>query len=351
MSRPLVDRIHLPGPNPSSHIKRRYLVYFITGNPGLVEYYDAFLLHLYMILGPENDRKLFSSENAFDIYAASIPGFDFADPDNAYERWKRMGLNHAPPFSLNEVIDGMEAELWGAVELTKRDGEQLEVIIMGHSLGSFITLELIQRHRRRLENGQNEPCVITAGICLFATVVDIASSERGQIFSALSKYIPLFQSLVPLLCNFVLSLVPNTLLNTIIHRIDGLTGHCADVTTAFLKSKHGVTQALYMGADEMRQISSDKWDEEIWGAAHPSRTGIPRPKMFFYFGEKDHWVADRTREDLMKFRGRGNGGDHWKPKMEIDQNGIPHGFCISHSIPIAEKVRQYVKEIVEASPL
>lgn len=88
-----------------------------------------------------------------------------------------------------------------------------------------------------------------------------------------------------------------------------------------------------MGADEMRQISSDKWDDEVWGAVHPSGTGIPRPKLFFYFGEKDHWVADRTREDLMKLRGRGGGKeDEWKPKMEIDRKNIPHGFCICESL-------------------
>lgn len=87
-----------------------------------------------------------------------------------------------------------------------------------------------------------------------------------------------------------------------------------------------------MGKDEMLSISTDKWDSEIWGAAHPSATGTPRPKLFFYFGERDHWVADRTRADLMLARGRrgmhGGTDEEWKPRMEVDDMGVPHGFCI-----------------------
>jgi len=131
-----------------------------------------------------------------------------------------------------------------------------------------------------------------------------------------------------------------------------------------------------MGADEMKQITSDTWDSELWGAAHASPTGIPRPKLFFYFGEDDHWVADRTRDDLMGLRGRdGGNGEGWRPKMEIDGLGIPHAFpdgeflilisrwqnqgflakeqantvsCAAYSVPVAEKVRDYVEEIVQA---
>jgi hypothetical protein len=84
-----------------------------------------------------------------------------------------------------------------------------------------------------------------------------------------------------------------------------------------------------MGNDEMTEITTDKWDSEVWGAAEPSPAGIPRPKLFFYFGKKDHWVADRTRDDIMRARGRLYAEiDDWKPWMEIDKLDTPHGFCI-----------------------
>jgi len=55
------------------------------------------------------------------------------------------------------------------------DGEELDVIVMGHSVGSYIGLELVQRHRRRLESGVKEVRIV-GGICLFPTVVDIGES-------------------------------------------------------------------------------------------------------------------------------------------------------------------------------
>ena len=115
-----------------------------------------------------------------------------------------------------------------------------------------------------------------------------------------------------------------------------------------------------MARDEMFQIDTDIWDEEIWGAAasepatkHPH----PRPILRFLFARKDHWVADATRDALIHTRGRfsrGDGveevegqGENWKPVMEIDEReGWPHGFCIRHGVPVAEKVAGYVRAIV-----
>jgi hypothetical protein len=40
-------------------------------------------------------------------------------------------------------------------------------------------------------------------------------------------------------------------------------------------------------------------------------------------------------------------GEKWKPKMEVDEQGWPHAFCIKHSIPVAERVTGYIEDIVE----
>lgn len=43
-------------------------------------------------------------------------------------------------------------------------------------------------------------------------------------------------------------------------------------------------------------------------------------------------MADETRDDLIKARGQNGKDEHWKPKMEVDEEeGWPHGFCISKS--------------------
>ena len=86
-----------------------------------------------------------------------------------------------------------------------------------------------------------------------------------------------------------------------------------------------------MAGDEMREITDDRWDQSIWGAVEQP-FGKPPPKLFFFFGENDHWVANHTRDELIAARGyQGNEAESWKPKMMIDQEGIPHSFCIRQS--------------------
>lgn len=84
-----------------------------------------------------------------------------------------------------------------------------------------------------------------------------------------------------------------------------------------------------MARDEMKEITEDRWDEEIWGTSIQSPVSKPA-KLIFYFGENDHWVADRTRDDLIRARAfKDDQPDERKPRMIIDEDGIPHAFCIS----------------------
>ena len=117
-----------------------------------------------------------------------------------------------------------------------------------------------------------------------------------------------------------------------------------------------------MAKHEMLELTDDKWTDELWGAqtSHiPASAemngglaaGATRTKLYFYWGHNDHWVARSTRNELIRTRGRtrsvrrGSLGGESKPLMEIDTNGVPHGFCIRHSAQIAEKVAEYVTEI------
>ena len=85
-----------------------------------------------------------------------------------------------------------------------------------------------------------------------------------------------------------------------------------------------------MARDEMREITEDRWDEDLWGPA-TSSPGSTRPKLVFYFGKDDHWVADHSRDELIAARGRSEGEQPWGARMMIDDLGIPHSFCIRKS--------------------
>lgn len=178
-----------------------------------------------------------------------------------------------------------------------------------------------------------------------------------QPFLKNSNFALLLSMLVSLLTTFL----PLALLTKLITLVTGFPSDAASTTASFLRSPFGVQQALHMARDEMFQIDTDIWDEDVWGAAASepqSKHPHPRPTLRFLFAKKDHWVADETRDALIRTRGRYSAGgvqevevvgeDAWKPVMEVDERGEwPHGFCIRHSVPVAEKVAGYVRGIVE----
>jgi len=117
-----------------------------------------------------------------------------------------------------------------------------------------------------------------------------------------------------------------------------------------------------MAKDEMRQIAHDTWSESLWGTRpvqgaasivivkSNDSTTPASPKLYFYFGENDHWVADTTRDNLISTRARrGSFAEDNRPVMEVDTNGVPHGFCLrpEHNEIVAERVVAYVMEMAE----
>src|SRR5256885_1901421 len=79
---PLVDTIHI-SPSSTETAETHYLIFHITGNPGLIGYYHAFLNQLQPLLqetategaadskGGEEEKRL-----GFHIYGRSLRGFD-----------------------------------------------------------------------------------------------------------------------------------------------------------------------------------------------------------------------------------------------------------------------------------
>ena len=95
-----------------------------------------------------------------------------------------------------------------------------------------------------------------------------------------------------------------------------------------------------MAAQELQQITSDRFPKEIWGAADPdTEQPLPssqaRTKLFFYFGMDDRWVANKTRETLVRTRAFPSeislSERNWmldnRPWMEVDKLGVKHDFC------------------------
>src|SRR6266536_1922617 len=244
-----------------------HLIFFITGNPGLISYYKTFLGTLHELLGTRFQR----SSHQFHIYGQSLVGFEDSDTPAA-----------TFPYSLEDQINFAFRTLQcQAIPSGLRKDQPYDgITLIGHSVGSYILLEILQRLRQSAS-----PPNVKAGILLFPTVTHIAQSPSGVKISTLFR-IPDFPRKASLVAKGLVWLAPMAALKWLVGLVTRMPQDAAEVTTGFLKSRMGIWQALRMAKDEMEIITEDKWDDDIWGIEHedPDRkTEIP--KLIFYFGE------------------------------------------------------------------
>lgn len=331
---------------------REVLLYFITGNPGLIEFYRTFLTRL------SRNINSYQGEALYHIVGSSLGGFSINDSD----RQTKL------PLSLGNQVVHVETQIQEVVEVLQRRRNndsvrteqappvRLPVILVGHSVGAYILLELISRRQEAQRDVSSTPrppgIEIVGGICLFPTVVDIARSPSGRKaapFATSTYFAPAMQRIVRVLC----WILPISILTSLVQRVSGQEPEAARITTAFLRSNHGVLQALYMARHELLEMTHDKWSDDVWSVSSPPSGSLPvidRPKLYFYWGENDHWISNRTRDSVIVTRARTETTDNSKPHMEIDTRGIPHDFCITpdHSKAVADKVADYVREITKS---
>lgn len=169
----LEDKNQLYYEPPSIHGEedsQEFLIFMITGNPGFISYYEPFLSTLNILLS--------SSASRFYISGYSLAGF------HASERGPRGAPSS--PVGLQEQVDHIEKKLFKQVNALRRStgpGHMCpKVILMGHSVGAYILLELIRQHRMRIDEGEEDFDLI-GGILLFPTITHIAQSPQGMIYS------------------------------------------------------------------------------------------------------------------------------------------------------------------------
>ena len=164
---------------------RRYLIYLISGNPGLIEYYRAFLARLHEGLA----RRHAGARVAFEVHGRSQGGFEVGGDLAPSSRGRLRRLRRRRRrrnYSLREQVEHVEASVFDAAAAAARDGgPEPRVVLVGHSVGGYILMELVRRYRQRLagrkEGGWVGPRIV-AGICLFPTIMQITDSKKGISF-------------------------------------------------------------------------------------------------------------------------------------------------------------------------
>ncbi|RDW74310.1 bifunctional triacylglycerol lipase/ester hydrolase [Aspergillus mulundensis] len=368
-------------PSPSDSLLSPWpiTIYFISGNPGLISYYQLFL----SLLSSNIASSQAARQSGVHIVGHSLAGFEL-EPKSTGKRVPTL-QNHEKQtpqesgkakhiHNLEEQICFVQSRLDGHMRRLRRDSdpvstndldldvasEKPKVILIGHSVGTYIAMEILRRHRERQNSGTASNAEgdadadfdIVGGIMLFPTVLDIAKSPSGQKLTFLLRIIPQFALLVSLFARILTALLPTGMLRGLVRSVMRAPPESAvELTTKFLKSKHGVRQALHMAADEMRNITSDQWSDDVWGVSRSTPTAgeksQPLSRLYFYFGRNDHWVAEQTREEILAARGGLHAETGHGPKMIVCEESVPHAFCLRHNETMANKVADMVQEIIE----
>ncbi|EHL01774.1 hypothetical protein M7I_2124 [Glarea lozoyensis 74030] len=152
-----------------------------------------------------------------------------------------------------------------------------------------MALEIVQRLRKR-----SSPIKIRAAILLFATVTHIAKSPNGLRFTRLFK-IPGFAKRVSTAAKTLVDLTPTRTLRWLVGVFARMPDEAAGKITRYLKSRMGIWQTFSLADEEMKQISEDRWDEEVWGVENKGlETTDQAPKLIFYFGKEHEARATQT---------------------------------------------------------
>ncbi|CAI6084544.1 unnamed protein product [Clonostachys chloroleuca] len=317
--------------------RRRALIYFICGNPGLIEFYEGFLAHL---------RQLVSASASMngvevDLYGRSLVGFDDED--------------HHPPFSAPDNVPlDLEGQICSVYENVaevvsneaKRTGGKGygDVILMGHSVGAYIATEVTHRHLREEEReGWARHVRLRHGFLLFPTLTHIAASPSGRRMQLL-RQVPLMDSYFHVLARGLLGVIPEAAVRWLVGRVVGVSrdGGMAAVLARWLKSRDGVWQAVHLGKSEMETIREEVWEERLWGMAEEGEEG-GAPRFFILYGKEDHWVANHLRDEFIARR-RKDGGE---TRIEVDEGDLPHAFCLKEEDykQVAQTVLEWLEEI------
>ena len=179
----MYSEIYLHDVATSSPNRQDLLIFFVTGNPGVVEYYRTFLTHLYgtLLRQCRDPRHPVLSSFNLHVYGRNLAGYGTRNCRNNFDDEEE--LRKRLPLGLQDQIEYVEKALYDTVQRMERDrdrpgggggdvgngsGERdfigdkserhsskpVQVILIGHSLGTYINLELLRRYneRKRLQN-------------------------------------------------------------------------------------------------------------------------------------------------------------------------------------------------------
>ena len=185
--------IYIPplSPSSSSSPSHEYHVFFVTGNPGCIAYYHDFLSVLAENLSTRTEK---GGARRVHVYGHSLANFTKVKGEYDHKLQKARKI-----LSLQEQIQYVEMILEQYVQsleeghvdqgfTSRKPPTQVKVILVGHSVGAYIGMEILRRRRakekrqNKLPNGDGDlqGIKLIGFIGLWPTITWIGESPSGR---------------------------------------------------------------------------------------------------------------------------------------------------------------------------
>ncbi|ODV77891.1 uncharacterized protein CANTADRAFT_91344 [Suhomyces tanzawaensis NRRL Y-17324] len=295
------------------------LLMFIPGNPGLVEYYTTYLDLL---------QEQFPT---LEIVCASHAGYQTTKSKDEEEvPYKYYGLKFQTQHK-HEILKEH-------ILRHHSHGKKVDLYFLSHSMGSYVLQRLIVKLNEDVELKGKFKIKLGGFIC--PTIIDIAQSDSGVLFTKLTRYLPIVPVLV-----FFSTLLQLVLSEHTIRRIIGrfvvskpkleddksLESWANSITGCYNIFRDGkiIRHAIDLAREEMTDIVRDDKFNDWYFQELP----LQGTKLWSFFALKDHWVHDHSRSYLLS--------RYHNPEKNVVFNvdeledGITHSFCVDQTVEFA----------------
>ncbi|KAK7208114.1 hypothetical protein BZA70DRAFT_35168 [Myxozyma melibiosi] len=304
------------------------MIFLIPGNPGLPEYYVPFLSQARE--GLPGWRIVCVSQAGYDTVATAGAA---RSSDQKY-----YGLEQQTQHKV-EVLTSLlqKYSYFSTVDLVNKK----QVVVVGHSIGCW----MIQRMLAKLAK-QQIPAPITLAVLLFPTIRDLAQSSSGMALKTISSYVPRLADFVSIFTFYAAKYLPSSALHTIIKlAMRNPPEHALHATTQLVGSPAVVWQSISLGIEEMgihgeRDDMAEFFWDGPWGTLHSESS--KQGRIVAYFAESDHWVADRTRAEILEAHAK---RENVSFNISTAEENCKHAFCVKDSDVMAKRLVDWVTEL------
>lgn len=313
----------------------RPILFFIPGNPGLVEFYITYL-NLIQELYPQ--FELFGIGHAGYQTTGGIMDYNTSNHDYYDLNYQ---VDHKYDIIKKYILDNYDDDVDNTVE----------IYFLGHSVGAYI----IQRVTKKLLDCpilHNKFKIKFSGL-ITPTIMDISKSDNGVKFTKLFAYLPFLTILLWLAKVFNLVLTNNTIKRIIktkyitkeytptkgrdsqqdLHIKNSIDNSVTGIYN-IVKSDRIIKQTLTMAHQELQDINQEQ-DMNDWYFTHMNN-------VWCYFAVYDYWVADHTRDYLI--RKYHNQDKNLVFELGREEDAISHSFCVHQSVEFAEITIERLQE-------